>query len=33
LKEISGYRKGIQVAQRDLGVYKSFLRVLMGVLA
>ena len=32
LKEISGYRKGIQVAQRDLGVYKSFLRVLMGVL-
>jgi len=33
LREISRYRKGIQVAQRDLGVYKSFLRVLMGVLA
>jgi len=32
LKEISRYRRGIQVAQRDLGVYKSFLRVLMGVL-
>jgi hypothetical protein len=32
LKEISRYKKGIHVTQRDLGVYKSFLRVLMGVL-
>jgi transposase len=31
LKEISCYRRGIQVAQRDIGVYTSFLKVLMGV--